>query len=103
MARTIPEGATLVKEGLYCYAYDVTLGSLSYTVWELFSAEGWCFYDAADPVNYDEEGNLLPADQRIYAQYMKTRAGYNLDDLICVPVDPSYEIVSAPTGAPETM
>lgn len=103
MSRTIPEGATLVKEGLYCYAHDVSFGSLTYTVWDLYSADGWCFYDLQQPENYDEEGNLLPAEQRVYAQYMVMRANPSrLDDLICVPVDPSYEIVSAPTNT-ETM
>lgn len=96
MARTIPEGAFLYKEGLYIYEHDVTMGSLSWTVWELYSADGWCFYDLAIPENYDEDGNLLPAEDRVYAQYktMRKDEEYVTNNIIPVPVQDGYEIVS---------
>ena len=87
----------LLKEGLYYRAYDVTFGVITYTVWELFSENGWCFYDLAQPENYDEDGRLLPPENRVYAQYMKMRADEKrLAELICVPVEDGYEIVSVP-------
>ena len=96
MIRTIPEGAFLYKEGLYILEYDRTLGSMTRTIWELYSADGWCFYDLAQPENYDEEGNLLPPEQRVYAQYMimpKNEVRVT-NEIICVPVEEGFEIVS---------
>ena len=96
MPRVIPEGAFLYKEGLYIHEYDVTMGSMTITKWNLYSAEGWCFYDLTQPENYDEEGNLLPPENRIYAQYMTMRKNeqYVTDNIISVPVEEGYEIVS---------
>lgn len=85
---------TLIKEGLYLNAYNATFGKLTYTVWELTSADGWCFYDMAQPENFDEDGRLLPPENRVYAQYMKMRADEKrLAELICVPVEDGYEII----------
>ena len=97
MARVIPETAFLFKEGLYIVETPISMGNLSRIKWELYSAEGWCFYDLEQPENYDEEGNLRPAEERIYAQYMiRTKnEDYVNNNIICVPVQPGYEIVSA--------
>lgn len=97
MSRTIPEEAFLYKEGLYIHERIITLGSLTRTAWDLYSAEGWCFYDLQQPENYDEEGNLLPAEDRVYAQFMTmTKDEYYVTNyIICVPVEDGYEIVSA--------
>ena len=104
MARTIPEGAFLFKEGLYIYEKNVTAGSLSWTVWELYSADGWCFYDLTIPENYDEEGNLLPAEDRVYAQWasMRKNEEYVTNNIISVPVQDGYEIVSVGGNNHET-
>jgi hypothetical protein len=99
MERTIPESAFLIKEGLYCNAYEVTMGSLTWTVWELISADGWCFYDLQDAENYDEDGNLRPANQLMYAQWMKMRANaeYVEANIISVPVQDDFNILGRPT------
>ena len=106
MPRIIPEGSVEIQTGLYLYRYTKTIGGTEYTFSELYSAEGYCFYDVDDEI-YDEEGNLVPADQvqpnqRVYAQYaglaiiMSTWTYEQLNaKFISVPVDPSYEIVSA--------
>lgn len=94
--REIPEGAFLYKEGLYIKEFEASMGSLTWTVWELYSADGWCFYDLEQPENYDEEGNLLPAEDRVYAQYrtMRKNEEYVTNNIISVPVQDGYEIVS---------
>jgi hypothetical protein len=96
MARTIPEGAFLYKEGLYINEFNASMGTLHWTVWELYSADGWCFYDLQQPENYDEEGNLRPAEERVYAQFMTMRKNeeYVTNNIISVPVEEGYEIVS---------
>ena len=91
----IPENARLIKEGLYCNEYQVTFGIITYMVWELFSAEGYCFYDLTQPENYDEEGNLLPPEQCVHAKYMKMRANQEYVDtnIICIPCEHDYDII----------
>lgn len=103
--REIPEGAFLYKEGLYIFEKQMNVGSLSWTVWELYSADGWCFYDLEQPENYDEEGNLLPAEQRVYAQYrtMRKNEAYVTNNIISVPVQDGYEIVSVGGNNNEAM
>lgn len=105
MQRTIPEGAFLYKEGLYVYEKQMNVGSLSWTIWELYSADGWCFYDLTQPENYDEDGNLLPENQRVYAQFMSMRKNeqYVTDNIISVPVQEGYEIVSVGGNNHETV
>jgi hypothetical protein len=96
MQRTIPEGAFLYKEGLYIVETNIVVFNRPIVKWELYSAEGWCFYDLEQPENYDEEGNLLPAEQRVYAQYMimQKNEDYVTNNIISVPVEEGYEIVS---------
>ena len=98
--RTIPEGAFLFKEGLYILETTVTFGSMTRIKWELYSADGWCFYDLQQAENYDEEGNLLPPAERVYAQYMIMTKNEDrvTNDIISVPVEDGYEIVSVTPG-----
>lgn len=95
-AREIPEGAFLYKEGLYIHETNFVWNGTTYYTWELYSADGWCFYDLEQPENYDEEGNLLPAEDRVYAQYstMPKDEEYVTNNIISVPVQDGYEIVS---------
>lgn len=103
--REIPEGSVQIQTGLYLYTYTKTIGSRQYTFGELYSAEGYCFYWLSNPENYDEEGNLKPASERIYAQWAGAFLNPNVDEInadhISVPVEPSFEILSA-TNPPVT-
>lgn len=88
MTRTIPKGAILFKEGLYIHEFEASMGTLTWTVWELYSADGWQFYDLTQGENYDEEGNLLPEDKLVYSQFMtmpKDEA-YVTNSIISVPI-----------------
>lgn len=93
MQRTIPEGAFLYKVGLYIVETNIVVVGRPIVKWELYSAEGWCFYDLAQPENYDEEGNLVPAEQRVYAQYMIMTKNEErvTNEIICVPVEEGYD------------
>lgn len=82
MARTIPEGAVEIQTGLYLYESTFIMGGVEYTRRELYSAEGYCFYEVDQPENYDEEGNLLPPEDRIYAQYAILAQSLNTVELI---------------------
>lgn len=100
--REIPEGSVEIQEGLYLYEYTKTIGSTEYTFKELYSAEGYCFYQLSQPENYDEDGNLKPANERVYAQYMHCGISATLEsinaDVVSVLIEAGYENVSAPSN-----
>ena len=106
----MPEGSVEIQTGLYLYQYNQTIGGIEYTFSRLYSSDGYCFYDAEAEI-YDEEGNVIPADeiqpnQRVYMQYMALAVGdWATEQLnaryVSVPVDPSYEIVSVSTPTEE--
>lgn len=92
MTRAIPKGAFLYKEGLYILETNLLLAGRPVIKWELYSAEGWHFYDLQTPENYDEEGNLLPAEQRVYHSYMIMRKdeAYVNNNIISEKTEDSY-------------
>ena len=96
MTRIMPRTSFLIKEGLYIHEYEKIIGSMTTTIWELYSVDGWCFYDLEQPENYNEEGELLPPENRIYAQYMimSKDEQYVADNIISVPLQDGYENVS---------
>lgn len=91
----IPTNAFLYKEGLYINEYEKNVGKLKWTVWELYSADGYCFYDLQIPENYDEENNLLPAEQLTYYTYsiMKKDEEYVINNIVPVVRQNNFEIV----------
>lgn len=99
--REIPEGAELLQTGLYVHRYERTILGQVYLTGALYSSEGYCFYDLEQAENYDEEGNLLPAEQRVYIQYQTlatsgaSKTNEELNQIyISVPVQDGFEIVS---------
>lgn len=103
--REIPATAIEIQTGLWANPLTLTLGNMTRTFYDLYSAEGYCFYDKTHPHNLDEDGNLKPADERMYAQYEST--SYTTIEQInaiyvSVPVQPGYEIVSVGGSNHET-
>lgn len=101
MMNVIPTGAVKIQTGLYLLETPFTVSGVQYTRRELFSADGYCFWEVNQPENYDEEGNLLPLERRMFAQYASLSAYYTTvelinADFISVPVEDGYEIVSVP-------
>lgn len=101
MIREIPAGSVEIQTGLYVYDSTIVIAGNTYPKRQLYSAEGYCFYDVEQPENYDEEGNLKPAEERVYAQYSGlavSQASWTYEQLnaryISVPVQDGYEIVS---------
>lgn len=94
----IPEGSIEVQTGLYAYWDTWTLNGKPRGRYEIYSSEGYCFWEVSQPENYDEEGNLLPLEQRVFAQYAATTC-QTIEEVneqfISVPVQEGYEIVSA--------
>ena len=99
MLREIPATAIEVQTGLWANLRTITFGSITRSNYALYSSEGYCFYEIAN--NLDEEGNLRPENERIYAQYMSTT--YTTVDeinekIVSVPIQEGYEIVSVGTN-----
>lgn len=95
--RPIPEGSVEIQIGLWAYLRIFTVGGVTHSRYLLYSAEGYCFWNDMTPENYDEEGNLLPMEQRLFAQYASTSFS-TIEELnqhfFSVPVQDGYEIVS---------
>lgn len=95
MLREIPENAVEIQTGLWAEERTVTLGNMTRVGHHLYSSEGYCFYIIS--ANLDEDGNLLPENERMYAQYAST--AYQTieqinENVVSVPVQEGYEIVS---------
>lgn len=97
MIREIPITAVQIQEGLWLNTNEVIILGNTYIRRELYSSEGYCFYDTELDV-YDDEGNLLP---RVYYQYMMIgNPNKSLDTIFSVPVDDEY-IIAGSTVKPE--
>lgn len=104
MVREIPVGSTEIQVGLWLYEYHRIIGGTTYTFRQLFSADGYCFYNLEVPENYNEDGNLKPPSERLYAQWAAIAHSYDTVEkinanFISVPIEEGYEIVniSSPT------
>lgn len=101
--REIPATAVEVQTGLWADLLTVTLGNMTRQKYDIYSAEGYCFYCPAE--NLDEDGNLKPENERVYAQYRATTCT-TIEQInarfVSVPVQDGYEIVSVGGGDRET-
>lgn len=104
--REIPEGSVEVQTGLWLYTYTKTIGSNTYTFGEVYASEGYCFYNLTVGENFDEEGNLVPAEDRVYAVYSTAGLNATADSVnaifVSVPYQEGYEVVNVPTNPPVT-
>ena len=99
--RPIPENAIEIQPGLWAEEVHFTFAGVARVKYNIYSAEGYCFWNTQQPENYDEYGDLLPLEQRVFAQYASTACRtieQVNENFISVPVQDGYEIVS--TGRP---
>lgn len=103
MTNTIPIGAVQIQMGLYLIETPYTVSGVVRTRRELYSADGYCFWNRLQPENYvdgNTEGELLPLEERTFARYARLSSYYTVPELInidfiSVPIQNSYENVSA--------
>lgn len=97
MAYTIPEGSVEAQVGLWAHLHTFTHNGNSYAFYHIYSAEGYCFWEVAQPENYYEDGTLKPPSERVYARYCSTCCT-TIDQVnaafISVPIEEGYEIVT---------
>lgn len=97
----IPEGSVEIQTGLWAHLKELILDGEDYSHYNVYSADGYCFYDRNNDLNLDEDGNLKPAEERIYMRISytpyKTIEELN-EDYVSVPIEEGYEIVSVGTN-----
>lgn len=103
----IPMNAIEIQKGLYLLETPFKVLGVEYIRREIYSADGYHFWEREQPENYDEEGNLLPIEERQFATYAILSAYYTTTELInadfiSVPVEEGYEIVSVGGNNHET-
>ena len=94
----IPEGSVEVQTGLWASEHHYTVGGVYKMRYNIYSSEGYCFWEVNQPENYDREGNLKPEDQRVYATFCSTvcrKIDAINENFISVPYQEGYEVVSA--------
>lgn len=82
MTREIPNDSVLVQTGLYLYSYTKAVGGAEHTFYQLFSAEGYCFY----------ENNSLE-EERIYMQWTSILSEEEVNNYTSVLAEDWMEIV----------
>lgn len=98
MERIIPEGAFLIKEGLYVHERSFKVGDQSFTAWDLYSADGWCFYDLQQAENYVDGnigGELVSEAERVYSRFaiMPKDEQYVTNYIIPAPIIENDKVV----------
>ena len=78
----IPTNAIKIQEGLYLLETPFKVLGVEYIRREVYSADGYHFWERTQPENYDEEGNLLPLEERQFSEYASLAAYYTTPDLI---------------------
>ena len=68
----IPEGSVEIQTGLWAKMVTLTFNGNDIVTYDIYSAEGYCFYNVQQPENYDEEGNLKPPAERVYLRVAYT-------------------------------
>ena len=74
--KSIPENSTEIQPGLWLYSYDRIIGGNTYNFKQLFSSEGYHFWEVSQPENYDENGDLRPLEERSFATWASLSIGY---------------------------
>ena len=89
MAREIPTTAVEIQTDLWLDTNNVVINGNTYLRRELYSSEGYCFYDT-ELDEYDENGNLYP---RLYYQYMMIgNPNKTLDTIFSIPIEEGMDV-----------
>jgi hypothetical protein len=100
--REIPAESVEIQTGLWLYTYSRVIGGVERTFRQLFSSEGYCFWKVNQPENYDEDGNLVPEEERVYFTWSScvyTTVEEINANYISVPVQDGFGIVSTPNSS----
>lgn len=71
-----------IQKGLFLKESFFTVSGVTYTRREIYSGDGYHFWERTQPENYDEEGNLLPLEERQFSTYARLSSYYTIPELI---------------------
>lgn len=104
--REIPEGSIEIQPGLWAELHTYTVGYNTRSRYNLYSAEGYCFYSLNVPENFDEDGNVRPANERVYSTFAAYPPTMTLKmvnaDAVSLPVGENGEVIDEPEEATES-
>lgn len=75
MPREIPNGAVEIQTGLWLHTYNMTIGGTEYTFKDLYSSEGYCFYN-----------HTLIEIERSYMQYASLGLADSENNYTSIPI-----------------
>lgn len=78
----IPNNAKEIQAGLYLLETPFTVSGVEYIRREIYSADGYHFWEREQPENYTDDGELLPVEDRAYSEYANLSSYYTNTDLI---------------------
>ena len=70
--RAIPKNAIEIQPGLWASEIYLNYKGLLHVWYDLYSSENFRFWNVQQPENYDENGKLVPLEQRVLLQYAAT-------------------------------
>lgn len=95
--KEIPEGSVEIQKGLWWHIYKKTILGKVRNFGDLYSSNGYCFYEISQPENYDENENLKPENERIYAVYCSLAVDIDEEEInaniVSVPYKEGYTVV----------
>lgn len=65
-------GAVEIQNGLFAVLDTFTVLGKTYSHYDLYSADGYCFWEVNQPENYNENHELKPLNERVYATFVRT-------------------------------
>jgi hypothetical protein len=86
MARQIPNGAVEIQRGLWLNQVTVTVLGQTRIRYELYSSEGYCFYD-----------NTWAEEDRIYWQYISLGFTDDSENYTSILIEEGMEIAGKPS------
>ena len=72
MEYTIPKGSVEVQTGLWAYLKPFIYNGVDRSHYNIYSGDGYCFWNVKQPENYYEDGTLKPSSERVYARQAYT-------------------------------
>lgn len=86
---------TEIQKGLMAELVTFKVNGVSHSHYNIHSSEGYCFWERLQPENYDEKGELLPLEKRVFSRFAvtsyKTIAEIN-EHFISVPIESNFVI-----------
>lgn len=72
MTRAIPEGAVEVQDGLFAVLDSFEILGNTFSHYDLYSGDGYCFWEVNQYENYTENYELKPLNERVFATFART-------------------------------